>query len=443
VGAAAGFGNVWKFPYLVSQNGGGIFLLAYVLCLLAVGMPLMVAEIMLGRRSRRSPANGMALLADEEGRWRFWQVAGWMGLAAAILLLSCLSVVSGWAMAYVFRAASGMFADLDVLQAAEAFQDLIKDPERLLAWHTVFIAVTMMIVGRGVRWGLEEAIRWFMPMLIGLLLLLAGYAATTGYFGQALIQLFMPDFERAGLHTLFQALLHSFFTLSLGIGAVMAYGSYLDDQVPVIRSVAVIVSLDTFLAVLAGLVVLPVALANDLAPASGPELVFQTLPLAFGQMPHGTWFGTLFFLLLVFAAWTSAIALLEVPVAHLVEFRGMERELATSYTGILVWVLGLGALLSFNVWEHVRPLAGVEGFRYSTIFDVLNFISAGVLLPIAGFLFAVFGGWCVSTSSSRLELGATGWVYRCWLLLIRYVTPLLLVVVFLQTTGLLEGLWRL
>jgi NSS family neurotransmitter:Na+ symporter len=433
-GSAVGLGNVWKFPSMVGANGGGAFFLLYLLCLAVIGLPLVAAEIMLGRRGRHSPVNTMAALAAEEGRSGLWQALGWMQLLTSCLLLATYSVVGGWAMAYVFRAASGMFVDLDPLQAAEVFQGLIRDPERLLAWHTLFMAVTMMIVARGVRWGLEEAVRWFMPMLLGLLLLLAGYtAAATGYFEQAVSFLFTPNFEQFTWDSLWRALGHAFFTLSLGMGVVMTYGAYLPDQVSIFRASVFIVVADTFIAVLAGLVVFPVIFAYDLAATSGPMLTFQTLPLAFGQMPNGTWFGTLFFLLLMFAAWTSAIGHLEPTVAYLVE-RGMDRPLATSYVGVSVWALGIVSLLSFNVWEHITPLQQFEVFRHSTLFDVFNYVAANLLLPLGGLAVAVFAGWQVSRMSSQLQLGE-GRSYRLWLFAIRFVTPIALLLVFAHAIG--------
>lgn len=419
---------------MVGANGGGAFFLLYLACLAVVGLPLVVAEIMLGRRGRQSPVNTMASLAAEEGRSALWQLVGWMQLLASCLLLGTYSVVGGWAMAYVFRAASGMFVDLDPLQAAEVFQQLISDPERLLAWHTVFTAVTVMVVSRGVRWGLEEAVRWFMPMLLGLLLLLAGYtAAATGYSDHALRFLFQPDFSQLTLKSLWLALGHAFFTLSLGLGVVMTYGAYLPDNVSIFRSAGAIVAADTLIAVLAGLVVFPVIFAYDLSHSSGPTLTFQTLPLAFGQMPNGTWFGTLFFLMLVFAAWTSAIGHMEPAVAYLVE-RGVDRPQAASYVGVTVWGIGIVALLSFNVWEHVRPFQEIGVFRHSTLFSLFTFVGANLLLPLAGLGVALFAGWRVSRMSSQLQLGE-GKVYRLWLFAIRFLTPIAVLAVFAHAAG--------
>jgi NSS family neurotransmitter:Na+ symporter len=437
-GAAAGLGNVWKFPYLVGANGGGAFLALYLVCLAVLGVPLLSAEIMIGRRGRGNPVHAIATVASLEGRWPSWQLLGWIGLLACCLLLSTYSVVGGWAMAYVFRAASGMFGDLDVLQAAEVFHGLIRDPERLLAWHTLFLAVTVMIVSRGVRWGLEEAVRWFMPMLLGLLLLLTGYtAAASGHFEQALAIMFRPDLDAFSWRAIPLALGHAFYTLTIGFGVVLTYASYLDEETPILRASVLIVLMDTVVAILAGLVVFPVIFGTELSSTSGPALIFQTLPLAFGQMPNGTWFGTLFFLLLAFAAWTSAIALLEPPVAYLVQRWGMNRAHATSYVGVFVWLLGVVALLSFSVWGHVRPLRALELFRGSTLFDLFNFVAANMLLPLGGLLMAIFVGWRLTMRSAELELGG-GRGFAIWRFLIRYVTPLAMLVVLADAAGLVR-----
>lgn len=436
-GAAAGFGNFWRFPYLVGEYGGGAFLLLYLLCLGALGLPLLAAEIMIGRLGRGSPVQALSKLAAREGLWPTWQLIGWFSLLGCCLLLATYSVVGGWALAYIFRAASGAFGDLDTLQATEVFQQLIRDPERLLAWHTLFLGFAMMVVARGVRWGLEEAARWFVPMLFGLLVLLIGYtAAAGGHFAAALGVMFMPKLAALSWDSLWLAMRHAFYTLTLGLGVALTLGAYLDERVPVLRVSLYVVLGDTLLGILAGLMVFPVLFGAGLPSSSGPTLVFQTMPLALGQMPNGTWFGTLFFLLLVFAAWTSAIALLEPMVAHLMERRGLERSQATSYAGILVWLLGVAALLSLSIWAHVRPLRWLGGLSDSSLFDIFTFLAADVLLPVSGLALAILIGWRVSARTAELELGS-GPGFKIWRLLIRYVTPIGLLLILADGLGFL------
>ena len=435
IGAIVGLGNVWKFPHMVGSNGGTAFLLVYLLCVGVLGLPLLIAEIMLGRRARRSAVSAFGVLAEEEGRWPSWRVIGWLAVAAACLMLSAYSVVGAWSLAYVFRAASGLFASMDSHEASEVFRDLIGDPERMLAWHTIFMGVTMIVVARGVRWGLEEAVRWFMPALLGLLVLLAGFAMTTGALTQTLSFLFTPDWSALTPRAVMLALGHAFFTLSLGAGVVMSFSAYLGQQVPILPTALTVVVADVVIGLLGGLTVFPIAFAGGPGAFSGPGLIFQTLPLAFGEMSNGTWFGTLFFLMLVFAAWTSAIALLEPVVAYLVE-RGLERPIATTYAGTIIWALGLLSLFSFNLLEHVRPLSGLESFRTSTVFDLVNFLVGNVLLPLVGLGTALFVGWRMSAASSELEIGG-GRGYRLWLFTIRYITPIAMMVVLLGAIGIL------
>lgn len=423
VGAAAGFGNVWRFPHLIGTNGGGAFLLLYLLCLICMGLPLIIAEMILGRRGHGGPTTAFPHLASMEGRWPLWRVFGWMSLLACGLLLSTYSVVGGWSLAYVFRSASGALIDVDALQAVEVFQQLVRDPERLLAWHTLFLALAVMVVSRGMRFGLEEAIRWFMPVIFLLLMLLVGYAAlASGQFSQAIKTMFWPDFSMLTWRSLPLAMTHAFYTLTLGLGVIVTYSAYLNGRVPILRVSLGVVAVDTILGLLSGLVVFSLLFSSALGSVSGPALVFQSLPMAFGQLPNGSWFAILFFLMLAFAAWTSVIALLEPMVAHLVERRGMERTHAASYIGTIVWCLGVVALLSFNIWAHIRPLQWLSGFYESNVFDAFNMVAVRVLMPVAGLAVAIFVGWRISARSAELELGS-GWAFQVWRFLIRYVTP--------------------
>ncbi|RFA28230.1 sodium-dependent transporter [Alkalilimnicola ehrlichii] len=435
-GSAVGLGNIWKFPYLVGEHGGGAFVLVYLACMLIVGLPLLVAEIVIGRRGRCAPAGTMERVATEEGGARHWKYVGWLSLLAAFLVLSVYSVIGGWSLAYVFRTAGGVFSGADSFQAVLVFQELIGDPEKVLAWHTLFMAVTMTLVGRGVREGLEEAIRWFMPLLLLLLIFLAVYAAGTGQTREALAFLFYPDFSRISGGVVLVAMGHAFFTLSLGVGAVMVYGAYLHRRVSVLPVAGVIVGLDVVIALLAGLVIFPLVFAHGTPADSGLGLVFETMPLTFAQMDSGVWFGTLFFLLVLFAAWTSAISLLEPLVAHVVEHTKLDRSLATSYVGAAIWALGVVSILSFNLWEHVRPLGNVSGFEQSTLFDLFSFLAINVLLPISGLLIAFFAGWRLSKASVRVELGGEyGW--RVWHFTIRFITPLAVLLVLLHSIRLI------
>jgi neurotransmitter:Na+ symporter, NSS family len=446
-GSAVGLGNIWKFPYITGENGGGAFVFVYLLCIAVVGIPIMMAEIMLGRRGRQSPINTMAALSREEGRNGLWSLIGWGGVLAGFFILSYYSVIAGWAMAYVVRAAAGAFQGLDANGVAGMFNGLVGDPERVLAWHTLFMLMNMFVVARGVKAGLEKAVTFMMPALFILLIVLVGYAFNTGYFAQGLKFLFTPDFHKliyqcevvAGLEQcevsgspVLVALGHAFFTLSLGMGAIMVYGSYMPKKTSIAGSAILIAVLDTLVALLAGMAIFPIVFANGLQPAAGPGLIFQTLPIAFGAMPGGHLFGTLFFVLLVFAAWSSAISLIEPAVAWLVENRSMSRVRAAAWVGAITWLLGLGTIFSFNIWSG-------DGYKLygKTFFDLLDYLAANIMLPLGGLLIAIFSGWLMKTASSQDEFAMRPAAYKLWWVVIRYVSPLAVVAVFLHAVGII------
>ena len=434
-GSAVGLGNVWRFPYTAGEYGGGAFVLIYLLCVAGIGIPIMMAEIMLGRRGRQSPINTMRTLAAREGVAPAWQLLGWMGILAGLLILSFYSVIAGWTLAYVFRAGAGMFTGIDADAANAIFSDLVADPERLLAWHTIFMVMSVVVVARGVASGLEQAVRFLMPALFLLLVVMVLYAAQAGDFAAGFAYMFKPDFAKLGQHAgeaALSAMGQAFFSLSLGMGAIMIYGSYLNSQASIGQNAVIIAAADTLVALLAGLAIFPIVFANGLEPSSGPGLIFKTLPIAFGQMPAGGFFGVLFFVLLVFAAWTSAISLLEPMVALLVENLGFSRVRAAMLSGIAVWLLGIACLLSLNAWSGFTVFG-------KGILDLFDFVTANVMLPLGGVLIAVFAGWVMRRASSveELRLGSGSIVYQGWRLLIRYVAPACVIVVFLQAIGLI------
>jgi NSS family neurotransmitter:Na+ symporter len=434
-GSAVGLGNIWRFPYTAGEYGGGAFVLIYLLCVGAIGLPIMMAEIMLGRRGRQSPINTMRALAREEGAHPLWQLLGWMGILSGFLILSFYSVIAGWTLAYVVRSGVGLFGGIDADGAQAMFEALVADPERLLAWHTVFMIMTALVVARGVASGLERAVRWLMPALFLLLLVMVFYAAQAGDFMAGFRYMFYPDFAELGARpgeAVLSAMGQAFFSLSLGMGAIMIYGSYLNSRASIGQNAAIIASMDTLVALLAGMAIFPIVLANGLEPGAGPGLIFQTLPIAFGQMPGGVLFGTVFFILLVFAAWTSAISLLEPMVAWLVENRGFSRPRAAALAGSVVWLLGIACLLSLNAWSGITIFG--KGFL-----DLFDYLTANILLPLGGVFIAIFAGWIMRRASSEDELAMDGdglW-YRGWLLLVRVVAPACVVLVFLNAIGLI------
>ncbi|TQV64372.1 MAG: sodium-dependent transporter [Halothiobacillaceae bacterium] len=427
-GAAVGLGSIWKFPYITGQNGGGAFILVYLLCIALVATPIMIAETMLGRRARRNPVEGMRVLAADEGARTAWVGLGILGVLAGFLILSYYTVIMGWAMAYIVRAGAGLFAGMDGVAVKAVFSDLTGDPERLLAWHTLAMVVTMIVVSRGVRGGIETATRWMMPFLLITMLILVGYGMNSGHFMEAVRFLFVPDFSALTMTGVVIALGHAFFTMSIGVGTIMAYGSYMRGDVSIGRETMLVVGADTAVSLLAGLMIFPIVFAYSLTPTAGPGLVFETLPIAFGNMPFGLLFGTLFFVLLTVAAWASAISLIEPAVAWLVENHRFTRVQASVLLGVAAWLLGLVTVFSFNIWSDVKIL-GLSPF------GALDFMTANIMLPITALLIAVFAVWVMRGTSSRDELGMSPFGYTLWKVLTGILAPVGIVLILVSGLG--------
>jgi NSS family neurotransmitter:Na+ symporter len=427
-GSAVGLGNIWKFPYMTGTNGGSAFVLVYLLCVAMIGLPLMMTEIMLGRRAQRNPVDGMGHLAAEAGGARAWRGVGYMGIAAGILILSFYSVIAGWVLDYVLRAADGDFVNITALQAKEEFSGFVANPMELLFWHTVFMFLTMIVVAHGVTSGLERANKIMMPALVVILLILLGYSLAVGDINRSLEFMFRPDFSKITPAAILSAMGHSFFTLSLGMGAVMVYGSYLQRHASIARASLYVVAADTAIALVAGIAIFAIVFANHLEPAAGPGLIFQTLPIAFGHMPGGTLFATLFFILVAFAAWTSSISLVEPAVSWLIENTALTRTRAAILVGGLIWLIGIAVLLSFNAWSEIK-LFGL------TIFDQLDKLTTNILLPLGGLMMALFAVWVMHAAHAQQELALNDKHYRRWLFVTRYVAPAAIVLVFLNLIG--------
>ncbi len=439
-GSAVGLGNIWKFPYMAGENGGGAFVLLYLLCIALFGIPVMMSEVLLGRRGRSSPVNTMTSLAQEEQRSKAWRLLGLMGVLAGFLILSYYSVIAGWALAYVVETATGTFTGINGEQAGEVFNDLIKNPQRLLLLHSIFIFLTMVVVIRGVTHGLEKAVRILMPALFVLIIVMVAYGMVQGDFLESLKFLFSPDFSKLSPEIVLKAMGQAFFSLSLGMGAIMMYGSYLPDDASIATTSFQVAIADTVIAVLAGLAIFPIVFANGLEVGQGPGLVFNTLPLAFGQMTGGVLFGTIFFVLLVFAAWTSSISLIEPAVAWLIEKFSISRITSSVICGLVAWLIGLGTVFSFNSWSKIEVFDGTF-LQGKSFFDLLDYLTSNIMLPLGGILICIFAAWLMTEKSRREELkikheGA----YKLWRFLARYITPIGVVLIFLHVLGVLEKL---
>jgi NSS family neurotransmitter:Na+ symporter len=425
-GSAVGLGNIWKFPYITGENGGGAFVLVYLLCISIIGIPVMIAEVSLGRMGRQSPINTMKALAQKAGANPLWASIGWMGAIAGFLILSFYSVIAGWALSYTVEMASGTFVNISAEDSGKIFGGLLGDPTQLTLWHTAFMVLTMAIVARGVNAGLEKAIKVLMPALFILLFILFGYALSSSGFAQGFAFMFDFDFGKLNSKSIIVALGHAFFTLSLGLGAIMAYGAYMPQNTSVAKTVMIVAFLDTAVAIMAGLAIFPIVFANGLEPSAGPGLLFQTLPIAFGQMGAGVIFGTMFFVLVSFAAWSSAISLAEPIVAWFVEKYKMSRTVAALIIGIGAWLLGLATVFSFNIWSDVKLFD-------KTIFDLLDFATTNIMLPLGGLLIALFASWTMSKSTMMSEVGITNpLLFKAWHFTLRFLAPAAIVAVLVN-----------
>ncbi len=436
-GSAVGIGNIWKFPYIAGENGGGAFVLVYLLCVFLIGMPVMMSEILIGRRGRRNPVATMALLGEEEGSSRQWRWVGALGVLAGIFILSYYSVVAGWTLAYAGKSVLGQFEGATASEIGELFRVFTGNWVSVTAAHTVFMGITVVVIARGVERGLEQAVRFMVPALLVLMIILLGYSIASGSFGRAAEFMFTPNFDALGWNGVLAAMGQAFFSLSIGMGAIMAYGAYLPEETSITNSATTVVLADSGIAILAGMVIFPIVFANGLDPAGGPGLVFNTLPVAFGQMPFGVFFGTVFFVLLVFAAWTSALGLMEPAVAWLIENYHHSRTQAAMTVGGVIWAVGFGTVLSFNVLDEFYPLSFVPAFAEKTIYDNVDYITSNVMLPLGGVFITVFAAWIMCRNSTAEELGGAGAVYTAWRFLARFVAPIAILFVFLQAIGIL------
>lgn len=425
VGAAVGLGNLWKFPYTAGVNGGAAFVVVYIVAIVLVAAPIVMAELLIGRRGRRSPPSSFLRLAEAARASRAWRWVGMLNIAAVFIILSFYSVIAGWALAYVPRIATGTFTGHTPEEIAAEFSALLASPGQLAAWHAVFMVLSVAIVARGVAGGIERAVKFMMPALFVLLIGLVGYAAVAGDLTSALAFLFSADFSKITAEVVLMAIGQAFFSVSVAMGLLISYGSYLPKDVDIPQAGLVIAGADTLVALLAGLAIFPLVFANGLDPAEGPGLIFVTLPIAFGHMPAGALFGTAFFLLLIVSALTSSIAILEPIVTWVDEHWNISRPLTTLMAGAAAWLLGLVTVLSFNHWAGVHLLSSIPAFADRTLFDLLDYLTSNLMLPAGGVLIAAFSGWVLSAEATREELGLVdGAAFRCWRFLMRYVCPL-------------------
>lgn len=427
VGSAVGLGNIWKFPYEAGEGGGGAFVLLYLLFVFIIGTPCLIAELSLGRRGQQSPVNTMKSIATEEGKSTMWGLLGWSGILGAFIIISFYSLVGGWVLAYIVKAAMG-FGGFDAARSTETFLSFIADPVQPIIAHFAFMAITVGIVARGVQGGLEKAVTVLMPALFAILVMLVIYSGFTGDFAHAIDFLFRPNFHALTGDKILNALGLSFFSLSLAMGSIMTYGSYLPKDVNIPKSAITIAGADSAVALMAGLAIFPIVFAYGLNPGGGGGLVFMTLPIAFGQMPMGEIIGPLFFALLAVAAITSSISLLEPGVSYIEERTGWSRKKVTAIIGFAAFLLG--TLSSFG--QPGNLLGDVQFFGSMTIMDVKDYLTNNIIMPVGAMFMMIFVGWFVSRKAMMEELAIEDKSFRIWYFLVRFVCPVAIFAVFVN-----------
>jgi NSS family neurotransmitter:Na+ symporter len=424
IGAAVGLGNIWKFPYITGQNGGGAFVLIYLLAVAFVALPILIAEIAVGRWGKQSPPNAMSNVAEAQGRSQRWSVVGWFGMLAAYLIATYYSVISGWALVYIFKNGGGNFRGQDAATVSAEFNALLANPLQLSLWHGIFMLICAVILLRGLQKGIESAVKALMPALFALLLAMVGYGIFEGDMPKALHFMFDFDFSVITGKVVLVAVGQAFFSISVAMGLMMGFGAYLPRDVSIAKSSVIIAVSDTLVAIVAGLAIFPIVFANGLDPAEGPGLVFVSLPLAFGSVTGGLFFGTLFFILLFCAALTSVIAVVEPMIAWWEERFQLKRQLAAVLVCLSIFLLGLGTVFSFNLWSNWRPLAAFERYANFGYFEILEYLTANIMMPLSGLLLAVFVGWRLKPDAIREELQMSSPVaFRIWFWLLRWVVP--------------------
>ncbi|MFC4076602.1 sodium-dependent transporter [Salinithrix halophila] len=425
IGSAVGLGSIWRFPFVTGENGGGAFVLIYLACILLMGIPVLLSEIVLGRSTQRNPVGAFRRKAPDTP----WFLAGFIGITATVLILAFYSTVGGWTLAYTWDALSGEFGSITVGQAEARFGSFIGEPETPLLWQALFMALTMAICYFGLEKGIERTNKFLMPMLGVLLFVLVLRSVTLPGAMEGVHFLLYPDWSDVSLTTIFEALGMAFFSLSVGAGAMITYGSFLSKKESVPSAIGNVALFSTLVSLAAGLAIFPAVFSLGYEPSTGPPLVFITLPAVFAHMPAGALFAALFFLLLTVAALTSAISLLEVPLRYAGDEFGWPRGKGTLLIGGFIFLLGIPATLSFNLLSDVKGLAGLP------IFDSMDFLASNVLLPLSGLVIVLFAGWKWGVSRLLSEAKGTsdnGMPFKfMWGFILRWIAPALMAIVFI------------
>lgn len=430
VGAALGLGNIWRFPYLAGENGGSAFVLLYIFFVVAICLPIIIAEISLGRRGRHGPIQTMRELTRLDRCSRHWTMIAALGVFAAVLILSYYTVISGWVLAYLVDSVLGEFQGMDLEGAKQHYQELTGSPWRLIFWNTVVMLICARIIGIGIIRGIERYTTFMMPGLFLILLAILGYSLVHGDMKAGLEYLFQFDASKINAEVASKAMGQAFYSTGLGMSLFLAYGAYMQRHQSIPKASAAVAFFDTGIALLMGIALFPIVFAVGLSPDTGPGLMFQTLVVAFAEMPGGWLIGSLFFLLAFLAALTSAFALLEPVVVTLVD-RGLSRPVSTLLVAGFAWILGIGTVLSFNIFADYT-------LWDLNFFELIDTFTAQLVVPLCAILISLYVGWHVKREVmlQQLEIGDSV-LFESWYWLLRLPVPLAVLWVTLSGLGLI------
>lgn len=433
-GSAIGLGTLWKFPYVTGENGGGLFVLIYMLCTFFIGIPVFIAELILGRRAQRGAVGVFATLTDNSA---VWKSAGWLSVLSAFLIMSYYSVIGGWGLNYILMSLMESYKGMSAQEVGSLFDRVYHSGDITLFWHLMFTAIVVILVLPGVRQGIEYWSKFMMSGLFILLLSLFAYATTMEGFPKAVDFILSPDFSKFKPSGALEALGLSFFTLSLGQGIMLTYGSYMRKTEDIPKIGFIVGTMIIVAAILASLMIFPIIFTFGFSPEEGRGLVFKTLPLLFSKLPGGLVISTTFFILFVFAALTSAIAFVEVVAANMMDLLGWSRRRAVLITGTACFIFGIPSALSgtnvlFSSWPEIFG---------RTFFATIDDLVSIWFLPIAGLMIAIYTGWFFDHKQSKEEFCAGTsfkWLYGTWLFFIRWVVPVAIVAIMLQQSGIIN-----
>ena len=425
-GSAVGLGNIWKFPYMVGSNGGSAFVIIYLLCILAIGLPVMASEVLIGKYGRKSPTNSLKALAKENAINENWKYLGILGALAGILILSYYSVFAGMALSYIFNLfPSGLENPSEY--SARYFYELSSSHWTLIFWHSLFLMITCWIVAMGVVRGIGRSVSILMPFLFLFIILISFYSSYIGNFKEAIFFLFKLDFSSITPEVVISAMGQAFFSLSIGMGAIMAYGAYMPERQVIGKTVLTIIILDTLVALCAGIAIFPIVFSNtSLEVSAGPGLIFETLPVAFYSLPFGNLFSIIFFTLISIAALSSSISLLEPFTAWMEEKLKMHRKTIVLCLGFIVWFLGLGSIFSFNIWSNLK-------FLNLNFLELMDYLTNNIMLPLGGFFISIFVGWVLPNSLVQNYVKLNDQLFKIFIFFLKYISTGAIALIFLYS----------